>query len=164
LLILSDNLSAGDFIEYSGELIIMRDAAHKKIKELIDSNKELPFDFMDKIIFYAGPAKKPKHSPIGSVGPTTSNRMDEYLEMIYKLGVNATIGKGNRSSFVKDLNKKYKKTYFVCPSGAAASLSQKILNHNILAFADLGTEAIQKIEVEKFPLIVAIDKNGNSIF
>lgn len=161
---MNNNLSAGDFIEYSGELIIMRDAAHKKIKQLIDSKEELPFDFKDKIIFYAGPAKKPKELPIGSVGPTTSNRMDEYLETMYKLGIKATIGKGNRSPFVKELNKKYKKTYFICPSGAAASLSQKIINHEILAFSDLGTEAIQKIEVENFPLIVAIDKNGKSIF
>jgi fumarate hydratase subunit beta len=164
LFILKHNLSVGDFFEYSGELIIMRDAAHNKIKQLFDDNSSLPIDFKDKIIFYAGPAKKPDNLVIGAIGPTTSSRMDNYLEIMYKLGIKATIGKGNRSSIVDLLNKKYNKYYFVCPSGAAATLAQKVFSYEVIAFPELGPEAIQKIVVVDFPLIVAIDNLGNNFY
>lgn len=159
-----DNLLAGQFTEYNGELIIMRDAAHKKIQEYLLNKEILPIDFKNKIIFYAGPSKKPTNSPIGSIGPTTSNRMDNYLEMMYKLGIKATIGKGNRSDFVTELNKKYKKNYYICPSGAAASLSKRVLKYEIIAFKELGPEAIQRVEVSNFPLMVAIDFKGDNYY
>ena len=155
-----NDLKKGDIIYYSGELIVMRDAAHKRIKEFLESNKELPLNFKDKIIFYAGPSKKPDFQVIGAVGPTTSKRMDSFLEMMYQLDISATIGKGERSDFVNSLNKKYKKVYFVSPSGTAASLSQKVLNYETIAFEDLGTESIQRLVVKNFPLYVMIDSNG----
>lgn len=161
---MNNNLSIGNYIEYSGEMIIMRDAAHEKIKKLLDNNSPLPIDFKNKIIFYAGPAKKPDNLVIGSIGPTTSNRMDNYLEMMYKLGIKATVGKGNRNQLVEVLNKKYNKYYFICPSGASAYLSQKVIFHEVVCFQELGTEAIQKIEVVDFPLIVAIDNSGKNLF
>lgn len=161
---LKNKLTAGQFINYSGEMIIMRDAAHKRIYDFYKNNKEIPVSLKDKIIFYAGPAKKPEGKIIGSIGPTTSNRMDSYLETMYQLGIKATVGKGNRNNFVSELNKKYGKNYYICPSGAAAALSEKIEKYEIIAFKDLGAEAIQKIEVTDFPLIVAIDENGESIY
>ncbi|MGM0641049.1 MAG: FumA C-terminus/TtdB family hydratase beta subunit [Thermotogota bacterium] len=161
---MKNNLAAGQFIEYTGEMIIMRDAAHKKIYDFYNENKKIPIDFKNKIIFYAGPAKKPENEIIGSIGPTTSKRMDDYLEIMYKLGIKSTIGKGNRSDFVSVLNKQYKRNYFICPSGAAAALSTKILKYEIIAFEELGAEAIQRIEVKDFPLIVAIDEKGNNLY
>ena len=159
-----ENLRVGDQIEYTGELIVMRDAAHKRLKEIYISGKELPIKLDNKIIFYARPAKKPDFQVIGAIGPTTSNRMDKYLEFVYKLGVIATIGKGKRSLEACKVNKKYKKHYFITPSGMAALLSQKVKKYEILAFEDLGTEAIQRLFVEKFPLMVGIDKYGKSLW
>ncbi|HOO73865.1 MAG TPA: FumA C-terminus/TtdB family hydratase beta subunit [Tepiditoga sp.] len=164
LLLKFEELKAGEIINYTGGLIVMRDAAHKRIKEMKERNEKLPVDFKDKIIFYAGPAKKPDFQAVGSIGPTTSNRMDGFLEIMYQLGISATVGKGKRSGFVAGLNKKYSKVYFVTPSGMAAMLSQKVKKHTVLAFDDLGTEAIQELIVEDFPLMTAIDVNGEDIF
>lgn len=157
-------LKAGDSILYNGEMIIMRDAAQKKIRQFQNTPLDLPVDLKDKLIFYAGPAKTPSNSVIGAIGPTTSARMDQYLEMLFLLGVKATIGKGERSDSVKELCRKYKGIYFLAPSGSAAALSQCINYHEILLFEELQSEAIQKIIVEDFPLIVAIDSKGHSIW
>jgi len=158
-----ENLKAGSYIEYDGELILMRDAAHKRLKEIFESGVNLPIDIKGKLIFYAGPAKEPEIGKPGAIGPTTSKRMDKYLPFLYSLGVSGTIGKGSRSPEVCTLNREEKKVYFLAPSGAAAALSKKILKWEILAFEDLGTEAIQMITVARFPLIVAIDSKGNSL-
>jgi len=154
----------GETIKYYGELIVMRDAAQRRLRELIAGSKELPIYLGGKIVFYAGPAKPPKNSKIGAIGPTTSERMDEFLEMLYYLGVIATIGKGKRSDLAVELCKKYQRVYFIAPSGAAAYLSKCVINAEVIAFFELGPEAIYRIEVRDFPLMVAIDSLGNQIF
>lgn len=159
-----ESLKIWDEVSYSGELIVMRDAAHKRLKELLDNGKQLPVELKEKIIFYAGPAKSLNGFPVGSIGPTTSNRMDPFLDMVFSLGVIGTIGKGKRSPLAVSMCKKYKKVYFVTPSGAAAAMAKKVVKRKVLAFDDLGTEAIQLLEVVEFPLLVAIDSKGNSIF
>ncbi len=152
-----------NFIKYSGEMIVMRDAAQKRLIRDFKNNETL-IDLNGKIIFYAGPAKKPQNKPVGAIGPTTSERMDKYLEFLFEKGVIGTVGKGKRSDLARELCKKYKRVYFVTPSGAAAALSKCITKHEILLYPDLQTEAIQKIQVKDFPLYVAIDIFGNSIF
>ncbi|MEA1883385.1 MAG: FumA C-terminus/TtdB family hydratase beta subunit [Thermotogota bacterium] len=157
-------LKAGDSILYDGEMIIMRDAAQKRLSAFQDSPVDLPIDLKNKVVFYAGPAKTPSDSAIGAIGPTTSARMDKYLEMLFNFGIKATVGKGERSDSVKDLCRKYKGVYFLAPSGSAAALSQSVINHEILLYEELQSEAIQKIIVNDFPLIVAIDSKGHSIW
>jgi len=157
-------LKVGETLKYSGELIVMRDAAQRRLREIIISSKEIPVYLGGKIIFYAGPAKPPKNFKIGAIGPTTSERMDEFLEMLYYLGVIATIGKGKRSNLAVELCKKYQRVYFISPSGAAAYLSKCVIDAEIVAFNELGPEAIYRIEVKDFPLMVAIDSLGNQIF
>ncbi len=153
-------LTVGEKIQYNGELIIMRDAAQKRLSQF----QECPLDLKDKIVFYAGPAKKPHNSAIGAIGPTTSARMDKYLEMLFKHGVKATIGKGERSDLAKELCKRHKGIYFIAPSGCAAVLAQKVIKQALVMFEELQSEAIQKIVVKDFPLIVAIDSKGHSIW
>lgn len=150
-------------VEYSGEMILMRDAAQKRLVRDFETNNKL-IELKDKIVFYAGPAKKPKNSPVGAIGPTTSERMDKYLEFLFKNGVLGTVGKGKRSGLAIELCKKYRRVYFVTPSGSAAALSKCIIKHDVLLYPDLQTEAIQKIQVKDFPLYIAIDIFGNSIF
>jgi fumarate hydratase subunit beta len=159
-----EKLRIGELLQYTGELIVMRDAAHQKLLELLSKNSQLPVDLNEKIVFYAGPANPPKNSKIGSIGPTTSERMDKYLEMIFKLSVLGTVGKGKRSDLAVKLCIKYKRVYFITPSGAAAYLSKCVKDIKILAFPELGPEAIYNINVEDFPLMVAIDTNGSQIF
>lgn len=156
-------LRAGDELQYSGELLIMRDAAQKRLKKMLDEGEELPVSLDGTIIFYAGPAK-PSKNFFGAIGPTTSARMDSFLEMLYLEGVLATIGKGNRSQKAVSLCKNYERVYFLTPSGAAAALAGRISSMRIEAFDDLGTEAIFRVQVRDFPLFVAIDSYGNDIF
>lgn len=151
-------------IHFSGEFIVMRDAAQKRIRKILESKGQLPFSLKEKFVFYAGPAKKAAGSTIGAIGPTTSIRMDPFVEMLLKLGIRATIGKGNRNDYVRELCKKYSALYFITSSGTAAALSKKVVKAEIVAFPELGPEAVYRLEVEKFPLIVAIDSFGNSIF
>jgi len=155
-----EQLKAGDAILYNGEMTIMRDAAQKRLGQ---SQRSL-IDLKDKIVFYAGPAKTPAGAVVGAIGPTTSARMDPYLEMLFKMGVKATVGKGERSQYVKDLCRQYKGVYFLAPSGSAAALSQCVVNHEILLFEELQSEAIQRILVKAFPLLVAIDSTGSAIW
>ena len=155
-----EELKVGENIQYTGEFVIMRDAAQKKLTQF----QACPINLEGKIIFYAGPAKKPDDCPIGAIGPTTSARMDKYLEMLFKLGVKATVGKGGRSDLVRDLCKDYKSIYCITPSGCAAGLSKKVIEHKILMFEELQSEAIQKILVKDFPLIVAINSQGHTIW
>jgi len=142
----------------------MRDQAQKRLKELLEKRKKLPVNLEGQIVFYAGPARTPQGKPMGAIGPTTSARMDDYLEILFELGVIATVGKGKRSRKANEACKKWKRVYFVTPSGTAAALSKRVKNARVLAFEDLGPEAVYEIEVEGFPLVVAIDSEGNSIF
>lgn len=159
-----EKLKAGNSILYDGEMIIMRDAAQKRLSQIQVSSIDLPIDLKDKFVFYAGPSKTPSDSVIGAIGPTTSARMDKYLEMLFQLGVKATVGKGERSDLVKQLCKKYKGVYFLAPSGSAAALSQSVIKHEILLFEELQSEAIQKIIVKDFPMIIAIDSKGHALW
>ena len=158
-----DELKVGDFIEYTGELIVMRDAAQLRIRNLISMGKKIPVPLKNSIIFYAGPAKKSEKFSSGAIGPTTSERMDIYLEMLLELGVLATVGKGKRSKKAIRLCEKYGRPYLVAPSGAAAYLASKVQKVEILAFHDLGPEAIHRLHVKDFPLLVYIDPRGETL-
>lgn len=155
-------LRVSERLNYTGSFLIMRDAAQRRIQDLLEQKKALPFDLSDQIVFYAGPTK-PLKDRVG-IGPTTSERMDGYLRMLFELGVVATVGKGRRSELAKNLCRLYKRVYFVAPSGAAAALSEHVKKIELLAFEDLGPEAVYRIDVVDFPLIVAIDSEGNDLF
>ncbi|MBM4053789.1 MAG: Fe-S-containing hydro-lyase [Planctomycetes bacterium] len=159
-----EKLKIGDKVKISGILYTARDAAHKRLASLAEQGKELPFDIKNQIIYYVGPSPAPPGMPIGSCGPTTSYRMDKYTPLLLSLGLKATIGKGNRSEEVLEAMKKYKAVYFVATGGAAALLAQSVKKAEIVAYEDLGTEAIRKLEVENFPVIVANDIHGNDLY
>lgn len=149
-------LKQGDKILLSGEIYIARDMAHKRLKEMIENNEELPFEIKDKIIFYAGPCPDKSDGTIGSIGPTTASRMDKYAEELYDKGLLATIGKGSRNKNVQDAIKRNNAKYFSLTGGIAALLSNKIKKKEVIAFEELGAEAIFRIEADKLPLTVEI--------
>ena len=151
-------------ILFSGFLYTARDQAHKKLVALIQSGRKLPFDLKNAIVYYCGPTQTPKEKVIGSCGPTTASRMDEFVEPLLKAGVLGMIGKGRRSKQVRTLINKYKAVYFVAPAGCGALLAQRVISKKLIAFKELGPEAIYKLEVKDFPLIVAIDAQGGSIY
>lgn len=158
------NLSVGDKVILSGTVYTARDAAHKRIFELFDSGKKLPFNIDGAVIYYAGPTPTPNNLPIGSCGPTTSSRMDSYTPALLDMGLVATIGKGQRSLEVINSIIKNNSVY-LCAIGGAGALAAKCINKcEVIAFDDLGCESIKKLEFNNFPLIVAVDKDGNSIF
>ena len=157
-------LKAGDSCLISGEIYTARDAAHKRLKELIDENKPLPIDVKDSIIYFVGPTPAKDGQVIGSAGPTTSYRMDAYSPDLIKLGQTGMIGKGKRSTDVINAMKTYGAVYFGAIGGCGALLSKCIKNSEIIAYADLGAEAIYKLEVEDFPVVVIIDSNGNNLY
>lgn len=159
-----EKLKIGDRVKISGTLYTARDAAHKRLVNLVNQGKELPFDIKNQIIYYVGPSPAPPGMPIGSCGPTTSCRMDKYTPPLLSIGLKATIGKGNRSAEVLEAMKKFKAVYFVATGGAAALLSRTVKKAEIVAYEDLGTEAIRKLEVENFPVIVANDIYGNDLY
>jgi len=157
-------LKVGDFIKIDGIIYTARDAAHKKIFELIKKNKKLPFDLSGNLIYYIGPSPAPPGKIIGSAGPTTSSRMDIFTPEFYKMGLKATMGKGGRSREIIDTCKKYKSIYLITFGGCGAYLSQFIKKVELIAFEELGAEAIYKMEVKNFPAIVGIDIYGNYIY
>jgi fumarate hydratase subunit beta len=159
-----NSLEAGDEISYSGTIFTARDQAHKRLVEAIRQGKKLPIDLRGAIIYYCGPTKTPKGKAIGSCGPTTSARMDEFTPALLKAGLKGMIGKGSRSKEVIKAIKKYKAVYFLTYSGCGALLSKYIKKVSALAYKDLGPEAILKLEVKNFPLIVGIDVKGRSIY
>jgi len=159
-----EELKTGEAVQYTGPLLIMRDAAQKRIIQETSVVGSSPIELKGRIIFYAGPAKAPEGYPFGAVGPTTSSRMDKTLEFLYQHGAIATIGKGKRSPLATELCRRYRRVYFVAPSGAAAALMTKIVKASCLAYPDLGTEAVYSVEVVDLPLITAIDANGEDIF
>ena len=148
----------------TGEIYTSRDQAHKRMCELLAKGKKLPLDLKGQVIYYCGPTQTPKGKIIGSCGPTTSRRMDEFTLPLLKSGLMAMIGKGNRSREVLRAIKKYKGIYFITYAGCGALLSKYVYSSKVIAFPDLGPEAIQRLEVKDFPLIVAIDCKGENIF
>ena len=159
-----EKLKAGDKVRISGVLYTGRDAAHKRLIEMIKSGKELPFDVKGQLLYYVGPTPAKPGQVIGSAGPTTSYRMDSYAPTLIKMGLKGTIGKGGRSKEVKEAMKMYKAVYFAAVGGAAALIAKTIKKVEIIAFEDLGTEAIRKMEVEDFPAIVVNDTKGNDLY
>lgn len=158
------SLKAGDEILLSGELYTARDQAHKKLCELIEKNKRLPMSLKNQTIYYTGPTPAPKDRIIGSCGPTTSSRMDRFTPKLLKAGLVAMIGKGRRQDSVIKAIKKYRGVYFVTIAGAGALLSTKVKDKKLMAFGELGPEAIYKLRIKDFPAIVAVDSRGKSIY
>ncbi|MEI7474191.1 MAG: fumarate hydratase [bacterium] len=156
------NLSAGESVLLSGKIITARDAAHKKIVEIIQAGKNLPFELKDKIIYYVGPCPAKDNEIIGPCGPTTSSRMDKYMPVILKNGMLACIGKGSRDNQVKEELKQYKGLYFITTGGVANLLKEKVKASKIIAFEELGPEAVYELEIKDFPITVAIDADGNN--
>ncbi|RLF38813.1 MAG: Fe-S-containing hydro-lyase [Thermoplasmata archaeon] len=158
------DLRAGDRVYLSGKIYTARDMAHRRFMEAIEKGEDLPFDVKDQVIFYVGPAPAKPGYVIGPCGPTTSYRMDKYTPILHKLGLRGTIGKGMRGKEVKEALRKYKGIYFVATGGVAALLCKKVKSSRIIAYEDLGTEAVRELEVEDLPLFVGIDTKGNDIY
>ena len=159
-----DELRAGDRVYLTGRILTMRDEAHKRICDLIKSGKELPFSLKDQVIYYTGPAPTPEGKIIGSAGPTSSYRMDPYTPALLDLGVRAVIGKGERSLHVKDSFDINKSVYLAATGGAAVLISNSIRSVKIIAFEELGHEAVRELIVENFPCIVAYDVHGGDVY
>lgn len=157
-------LHAGDYVYISGTIYSARDAAHKRMYETMLEGKEIPFSLEDNIVYYLGPTPAKEGQVIGSAGPTTSSRMDKYTPLLLENGLNGMIGKGKRNQEVIDAIVKNKAVYFAAVGGAGALLSKCIKKSEIIAYEDLGTEAIRKMEVENFPVIVVIDSDGNNLY
>ncbi len=158
-------LKAGDQILLSGVIWTGRDQAHKRLVALLDEGKELPVDLQDQAIYFVGPCPARPGEPIGSAGPTTSGRMDAYSPRLIKdCKLRGMIGKGGRSDAVVDAMKEYGAVYFAAAGGAGALIAQSIKKAEVIAFPDLGPEAIHRLEVEDLPLVVAIDSNGNDLY
>ena len=157
-------LKAGDSVLLSGVMYTGRDAAHKRLIELLDNNKELPINIKDEVIYYVGPSPAKPGQGIGSAGPTTSYRMDPYAPRLLDLGLRGMIGKGARNQEVIDAIKRNEGIYFGAIGGAAALIGKSIIKSEIVAYEDLGAEAIRKIEVKDMPLVVIIDSEGNNLY
>ena len=157
-------LKAGDYVYLTGTVYTARDAAHKRMQEALDAGKELPFDLAGNAIYYMGPSPAREGRPIGSAGPTTASRMDKYTPQLLDLGLGAMIGKGKRSQAVLDAIVRNGSVYFAAVGGAGALLSKRILSSEVIAYEDLGTEAIRRLEVEDFPVVVVVDCQGNNLY
>ena len=159
-----EKLRAGDQVLLSGVIYTARDQAHKRLVELIKNKKKLPRKLKNQIIYYCGPTATPKGKTIGSCGPTTSSRMDEFTGLLLGTGLIAMIGKGRRSKKVRDLIKKKRAIYFIAPAGCGALLAKRVRSKKLVCFKELGPEAIYRLEVKDFPLIVGIDTKGKDIY
>lgn len=157
-------LKSGDSILLSGTIYSARDAAHKRLVDLLSEGKELPIDLNNEIIYYVGPSPAKPGMVIGSAGPTTSYRMDSYTKALLELGLSGMIGKGARGNEVIDSIIKNKAIYFGATGGAAALIGKSIISSEIIAYEDLGAEAIRKLEVVDLPLVVIIDSMGNNLY
>ncbi|KSV58851.1 Fe-S-containing hydro-lyase [Acetivibrio ethanolgignens] len=158
------DLKAGDYVYITGTIYTARDAAHKRLFEALEKKEELPFQVEDEIIYYLGPTPAREGQVIGSAGPTTSSRMDKYTPALLDLGLGGMIGKGKRSPEVIFSMQKNKAVYFAAVGGAGALLSKCIREAEVIAYEDLGTEAIRKLKVEKLPVIVVIDEEGTNLY
>jgi fumarate hydratase subunit beta len=157
-------LKAGDQVFISGVIYTARDAAHKRLVEALDKGEKLPFDLTNQTVYYMGPSPAKPGQVIGSAGPTTSGRMDSYAPRLMAAGLKGMIGKGNRSQAVKDAIKKYKAVYFAAIGGAGALISKSIKRAEVIAYEDLGAEAIRRLEVENFPVTVINDIYGGDLY
>lgn len=157
-------LRAGERVLLSGVIYTARDAAHKRLVELIEKGEELPFDLEGQVIYYVGPAPAPPGYPIGSAGPTTSYRMDPYAPTLIEHGLRGMIGKGQRSQEVLEAMKRFGALYFAAVGGAAALIARSIKKAEVIAYPELGAEAIRRLEVSNFPCIVANDSRGGNLF
>jgi fumarate hydratase subunit beta len=159
-----EGMQIGDRVLISGAIYTGRDAAHKRLTDLIQAGKSLPIDIQGQIIYYVGPSPARPGKPVGAAGPTTSYRMDAYAPELIRLGLKGMIGKGARNQDVKDAMAKFKAVYFAAIGGAGALMAQAIKKAEIIAYEDLGPEAIRKMEVEDFPVIVVNDVRGNDLY
>ena len=157
-------LKAGDEVLLSGVIFTARDAAHKRFHEMLVSGRRLPMGLEDAVIYYSGPTPPPLRRPIGSCGPTTSSRMDAFTPELLKLGLRGMIGKGDRSPEVRAAIKKHGCVYFIATGGLGALLSMKVKSCRPILFKELGPEAVYKLEVKDFPLIVGIDTKGRDVY
>ncbi len=158
------DLRAGDFVFITGTIYTARDAAHKRMYEAFMAGKKLPVELKNNVIYYMGPSPAREGRPIGSAGPTTAGRMDKYTPLLLDSGLKGMIGKGRRSSEVKEAVVRNGCVYFAAIGGAGALLSKAIKSSEIIAYEDLGTEAVRKLEVENFPVIVVMDMLGNDLY
>ena len=158
------SLKAGDYVYLTGVIYTARDAAHKRMDESLNNGDKLPIDIDGNVIYYMGPSPAREGRPIGSAGPTTATRMDKYTPRLLDMGLTGMIGKGKRQPKVKEAIVRNNAVYFAAVGGAGALLSQRILKSDVVAYDDLGTEAIRRLEVENFPVIVVIDSGGNDLY
>lgn len=158
------SLHAGDYVYLTGTIYTARDAAHKRMYEALQEGGKLPMDMQDNVIYYMGPSPAREGRPIGSAGPTTASRMDKYAPTLLDLGLRGMIGKGRRTQAVKDAIVRNDAVYFAAVGGAGALLSKSIIASEVIAYDDLGTEAIRKLQVKDFPVIVVIDSEGNNLY
>jgi fumarate hydratase subunit beta len=161
---LIEKLRAGDRVFITGSLYTGRDSAHKKLIDLVNEGKELPIDVKGQFIYYVGPTPARPGNPIGSAGPTTSYRMDSYAPTLHKLGLKGTIGKGARNEEVKNALKEHKAVYLAAVGGAGALISKSIVHAEVIAYPELGPEAIRRVEVKDFPCIVINDMYGGDLY
>jgi fumarate hydratase subunit beta len=159
-----NSLQIGDFVFISGTIYTARDAAHKRMQEALEKGETLPLELRKNMIYYMGPSPAREGKVIGSAGPTTASRMDRYTPALLDLGLAGMIGKGKRSKEVKEAIIRNKAVYFAAIGGAGALLSKSIIKSEVIAYDDLGTEAIRKLEVKDFPVIVVIDSTGNDLY
>jgi len=159
-----ESLKSGDRVRITGVLYTARDAAHGRLWPLIQEGKPLPIDVRGQIIYYTGPSPARPGDVVGSVGPTTGSRMDKFTPALLELGLKATIGKGHRGQAVKDALRRYRGIYFGAVGGAGAVLSEYVKKLEIVAYEDLGTEAIRRLEVKDFPVIVVNDCHGGDLY
>ena len=158
------DLHAGDTVEFEGVILTSRDAAHMRVEEMVNNNQELPVDYNDSFIYYAGPTPTKPGQVIGSIGPTTSSRMDKFGPLMKKLNVTATIGKGPRSKECSQYYKDNHILYFITTGGCGALLAKSVVEAKEIAFFDLGPESVKRLKVKNFKMICAIDYYGNDIF
>ena len=160
----SRSLHAGDYVYITGTIYTARDAAHKRMDEALSNGENLPINIENQVIYYMGPSPAREGRPIGSAGPTTASRMDKYAPRLLDLGLSAMIGKGKRSKEVLDAVVRNESVYFAAVGGAGALLSKCIKSSEVVAYDDLGTEAIRRLHIEDLPVIVVIDKEGNNLY
>lgn len=158
------SLKAGDAVSLSGVIYTARDAAHERLVDMANRGEAMPFDFQGQVVFYAGPAPAKPGNPIGSVGPTTGGRMDAYSPQLIERGLKIMIGKGGRNAEVVDAIKQHSGIYFAAVGGIAALMARSVESSVVIAFEELGPEAIRKLRVVKLPVIVAIDHQGNNLY
>lgn len=159
-----EKLTAGDYVYLSGTIYTARDAAHLRMDETLNEGKTLPIDLAHNVIYYMGPSPAREGRPIGAAGPTTASRMDKYTPRLLDLGLKGMIGKGKRSAAVQEAIVRNHCVYFAAVGGAGALLSKSIIKSEVIAYDDLGTEAIRKLEVKDFPVVVVIDAKGNNLY